>query len=1042
MKKITFILLLFFSCEALFAQNEADADSLYEHGESLFYKRLHIGDPNAYKEADSIFTLLKTNNNYASLQQEIATELYLLRIHQNETEKENLLLVSKLIDKYNNQHVDAPHLYDMLLYYQQLFRNRTGKTDAEDKILALIDRQLDKKEPNYEIISIAYDNLGRAAYAKRNFEKAAEYGEQSIKFYEKAGFKFMYITAIQATGGCYHWMDKVELSLQYMEKAYQLLKTFEKPNALRLSRLAFNIAIINAGQLGNDQKSINYYKESIHYQIEAEGETNFLVMLYALLADSYFDLKDIEQAEYYVEKGYDLANNILKTESVYYRSLPSMTYAKIYAAKGDFENARKMIDKVVEESIAFFGENDKFTVQAFNVKADVEREAKNYKKAEAYLLRAIKASENVNRVYTTLSSYQQLSNLYLESGDYSKSVAAGKISKMLNDEALEGDYEGQALDNLVLAEGYLGLKKPDSAKIYLEATQQVLNNGKSDTGIVVKLKALSLENKLLLEKYKTEKSISDLNQAYAIVNVLINEIIAGKASFKYDNSKLYYSESIVSSINTAMETCHLKYALMQDPKVLNTIFKLMELNKSSILLDGINDVSLKTEFGVPESLIEAEAKQKNKLMKLNKDLYLLNTAGDSVKNEDNLLDERLAINTRLDSIQTILRLEYPKYYEALEFNKTKDLDHYQKNSLEEHQALVEYYIDETIIYRITLTKKSIAYDRFEVEKDWEKKVTELYKNLTERKEIAVLSSQLGKLLLPKFPSSVTDIIFVLDKSLNQIPFEVLQYHDKNLINTYNISYAGSLQLYEKQKEIRRKQQFNWIGFAPKYAKALLFNNKEEVQSINEIVQGDAVFGERATKQRLIELGKKASVLHLATHTELDKLNPMLNKILFAENGNSNALTTSEIYGLQLNADLAVLSACNTGTGIHRGDGVMSMSRAFTYAGTSSTVMSLWKVPDKQTSEIMVLFYKFLKKGQTKSEALRNAKLTYLEQVKYQEFAHPFYWAGFVHSGDNSPIHFSEPFWKSPIFIIALLIVLVALLVTLYFRKRRNNSTSL
>lgn len=1041
MKKYTFLLLFFLSFGSLLAQNKVDEDNLFEQGKTLFYNKLHTGDPNAFKEADSIFNILKSNNNFPSIQQEIATKLYILRIHQNETEKENLLLISKLIDKYNKQHVDDLQLYDMLLYYQQLFRYQTGKTDAENKILELITQQLNKKKPNYEIVSIAYDNLSRAESGKRNFKKSAEYGEKAIEFYDKAGFKSMYVSAIQFTGGCYHWLDKVELSLQYMEKAYRLLKTFEKPNSLRLSQLAFNIAIINAGQLANKQKSLSFFKESIHYQIEAKGETDFLIMLYSLLADVYFDLKDIEQAEYYADKGYVLANDVLKTESVYYRSLAAMAYARIYTAKGDFKNARKVIDKVVDESIDFFGENDKFTVQAFIDKANVEREAQNYKEAETYLLRAIKASESVNRVYTTLSAYQELSNLYLERGDYSRAVDAAKICKKLDNQALEGDYTGLAEANLMLVEGYLGLKKLDSAKIHLREAQNILNNGKSDNDIIIKLRTLSLENNLLLEKYKTEKSRSNLTQAYAKVKVLINEIIAGKASFKYDSSKLYYSESIVSSINTAMKTCHMEYSLTQDPEVLSTIFKLMELNKSSILLDGINELGLKTEFGVPESLIEAETQQKNKLMKVNENLYMLEMKGDSIYNEDKLLNKRIAINNSLDSIQAILKSEYPKYYETLEFNETKDLAHYQKNGLENHQAVVEYYIDDATIYRITLTKNNIAYDRIEVEKNWEKKLTELYKNLTERNKIDAISSQLGKLLLPKFPSSVSDIVFVLDKSLNQVPFEILKYQEKYLINNYNISYAGSLQLYEKQKEIRRNQKFNWIGFAPKYTKVLVFNNKKEVRSIEEIVRGEAILGKDATKQKLIELGEKASVLHLAAHTELDKLNPMLNKILFTENGNSNALTTSEIYGLQLNADLAVLSACNTGTGLYRGDGVMSMSRAFTYAGTSSTVMSLWKVPDKQTSEIMVLFYKYLKKGQTKGNALRNAKLTYLEDVKFQEFAHPFYWAGFVLSGDNAPIHFSEPFWQKPIFIITLLIVLGTLLGLFYFKRRKYNSTS-
>src|SRR5690606_41182137 len=107
----------------------------------------------------------------------------------------------------------------------------------------------------------AYDNLSRSSMRKDDYQAAktaAQYGEKAIEYYDKAGFKAMYVETIQFVGGCYHWMDQAEKSLAYMEKAYGLLKTFDHPNAVRLSQLAFNIALINAGQFANKQKSIDF----------------------------------------------------------------------------------------------------------------------------------------------------------------------------------------------------------------------------------------------------------------------------------------------------------------------------------------------------------------------------------------------------------------------------------------------------------------------------------------------------------------------------------------------------------------------------------------------------------------------------------------------------------------------------------------------------------------------------------------------------------------------------------------------------------------
>ena len=136
------------------------------------------------------------------------------------------------------------------------------------------------------------------------------------------------------------------------------------------------------------------------------------------------------------------------------------------------------------------------------------------------------------------------------------------------------------------------------------------------------------------------------------------------------------------------------------------------------------------------------------------------------------------------------------------------------------------------------------------------------------------------------------------------------------------------------------------------------------------------------------------------------------------------LFISELYSLSLNADLAVLSACNTGVGnLKKGEGLINVSKAFTYAGVPSTITSLWKVPDKETSQIMVSFYEYLKSGEPKNKALQLAKLDYLNRVEDPFLKHPFYWAGFVISGDISPIK-TETNYEWLIFILILLFIII------------------
>jgi CHAT domain-containing protein len=107
----------------------------------------------------------------------------------------------------------------------------------------------------------------------------------------------------------------------------------------------------------------------------------------------------------------------------------------------------------------------------------------------------------------------------------------------------------------------------------------------------------------------------------------------------------------------------------------------------------------------------------------------------------------------------------------------------------------------------------------------------------------------------------------------------------------------------------------------------------------------------------------------------------------------------EIFNLKLNADLVVLSACETGLGKEvKGEGLIGLTRAFLYAGTPSVVVSLWQVQDRSTAELMVRFYRHLKNGQpSKAEALRQAQL---ELIRHGTFAHPYYWAPFVLVGQS------------------------------------------
>jgi len=117
--------------------------------------------------------------------------------------------------------------------------------------------------------------------------------------------------------------------------------------------------------------------------------------------------------------------------------------------------------------------------------------------------------------------------------------------------------------------------------------------------------------------------------------------------------------------------------------------------------------------------------------------------------------------------------------------------------------------------------------------------------------------------------------------------------------------------------------------------------------------------------------------------------------LVGEKEEDGVLQMNEIFNLNLNADLVVLSACQSGLGkVVRGEGIIGLTRAFTYAGASSVVVSLWNVRDSLTTAFMKSFYKHLREGKSKPEALRQAKLDMIHS-DIPAYRFPYFWAPFV-----------------------------------------------
>lgn len=265
-------------------------------------------------------------------------------------------------------------------------------------------------------------------------------------------------------------------------------------------------------------------------------------------------------------------------------------------------------------------------------------------------------------------------------------------------------------------------------------------------------------------------------------------------------------------------------------------------------------------------------------------------------------------------------------------------------------------------------------------------------------------------LLPQDPAS--RITFIPHESLFLVPFAALQDSSGNyLIEKHTILTAPSIQvlsLTKKQQQLASGKGALVVGNPTMPSVAFTTNQppqqlsslphaETEAIAIAQLLNAEPLTGDKATKLAVLQQIERSRIVHLATHGILDDVEGLGVPGVIAlapSKGDSGLLTASEIFNLRLNAELVVLSACNTGRGRITGDGIIGLSRSFIAAGVPSVVVSLWSVTDQSTADLMAEFYRQMQLTPDIAQALRKAMLVTL--VKHPN---PVDWAAFTLIGE-------------------------------------------
>lgn len=912
--------------------------------------------------------------------------------------------------------------------------------------------------------------------AKTPFEKAKRW-EDYINCLNFLSFAYYNIEAF----------DSFEITVRL---AHNYAKKYQSDTSQVYITTVANMATVYDNE-GNYQKSIFFNQETGKLQEKYFQNKYAVSITYSNIAYTYSTLGDYDESINYLKKALELAietsgkeshdaGRILREIANAYKAQNKLDKALEY-----YQKSLSILDKL--ERVEFFEQTRWY---AYVDLAEIYLQQGDKKKALDYANKA----KAINAKYDLLEDYktwQVLGKIYQSEGNYQLALNNFNQQKKATEKeySMFAHHPQKALAISNIASVYVDMKDYSTAlKHYQEAlkdiaagfnTEDTRQNPKIET-YINKLDALTIlggKAKALSSAYKTGKgNLADLkaaNDCYSLMAKLINSIRQG---YLAEGSKHTLSEKAVGIYEQGIGVALELHRATGQQTYLEQAFALAESNKAVLLFESIRDQMAKGFAGIPDSLLDRERDLQAQISFYEKKLLesQQKTTPDAEAKLRDWENKVFELKEARNKFNQLLESRYPDYFHLKYQTDAASIAAIRDRLPSEDAALVEYMLGPHRGYVFFLTKKQIAAYPIKDRSAIEEHLSQLREIISQPptserfandfNSFSLHASALyGSLLkegLEALPNDIEQLVIIPDDVLNYLPFEVLlrktssgksDFSPKSLdylFEDYAISYHYSATLLTNTQRLPKKlaDESVFLGYAPSFGEGItstsractgnqlsnLSCNQQEVAAIQKILGGKAVFSNAAISKAFLLDAPNFGILHLATHACIDDSSPSLNKIFFTD----DFLPQIDLDQMRLNAALTVLSACNTGSGkLQHGEGVISMARSFLLAGSASVLTSFWSVDDCTTSDIMLHYYQFLKKGYPKDEAIQKARLAYLKGAD-MEGSHPYYWAAFVQFGDASALDFG---WKLSDYkwAIGATVLALAALPIFLLRKKKN-----
>jgi len=859
-----------------------------------------------------------------------------------------------------------------------------------------------------------------------------------------------YTLALSNLAVIYHYIGKYEEAEELLLKAIHLNKKNSRDQDANSSLPFANLASLYSDMEKYEEiEALLFQAMQIIANTKGKDHQDYIIVLQNL-AGVYIDRKEHNKAEkLYLEALFTLKRtNILRT-------IVLNNLAFLYMKQDKKTKAINILLGILKERQLHLGKQDPLYASALHNLAHFYMSLGEFKKAEELFLKTISLRKKLLGEFHPkyIESLDRISALYKLTKKYNLAQAYSMATIAANSTNFNDVFPysfplGENKEISYSPSKYVPIKNP-SEFLNLSKLKFKFNLRAHESLIEAVRIRISEYNTIKPAKEKNLHEVYYISKATSqIYQTMRNNFYSNEAKLRILKKNKNFINTGLSVITTLLKIKKKTSSTQQKHNYYATAFELMERNKSILLLE-----TFKTNFNqklnnIPDSILMIE----KALEKEKNTLSILKLGIASKLDSINYFSKITEVNTKTKHFLDFIEKEYPTHYNEKYNNTIATINSLQKN-IPLNSILIEYRISNSTIYLLSISLTNIKLLTFNVTPSQLTKKTHLLRQALSdyefiRNQPKTAREQYTKtahwfyqnLVAPALDSqeNINQLIIVPDHCLNHIPFEVFlsqasdtlakDYKNLNyLLNDYSISYNYSATLLKENINNTPKQtNYKLLACAGYYThqdsslmtlrKPYLVNQRNQFKQLKSAEQevaylqagfeGHFLTAEKANERSFKAIAPNYGVIHLAMHGRSDTLRPILSSLVFTENRDSiedNFLQAYEISRLDLQAQLVVLSACETGYGIfEQGEGVLSLARSFMYAGVPSLVVSLWSVDDQSTALLMQFFYQHLAEGLPKDQALRQAKLDFMAQADARTM-HPFFWASFIQLGHTKSI---------------------------------------